>query len=244
MIEEATHLSNYLPVRFKDTNEQEYIEYLWNAFESNYVNQKYQFSFISYHMLFMSFVYFNIWQVKSIRNEDFDKIKLGFNEGFGNAKNPFGFSKEGERRVLDLLKYTCSSHSDVKALIGNYKKLVDERNDIAHANGTIPFKNVEYLTLKINDILKYASEIQEYSKPIIQECFEKFLIESQDEETRQYFEIGEQINEALIHENYLSQKDIEYCLEYDISKLSSESNFREIERIYDSLKNEYEIEVS
>ncbi|MEO8255635.1 MAG: hypothetical protein ABI554_14745, partial [Flavobacterium sp.] len=126
-MEEATNIFDYLPVRYKDNNEDEYIKYLWDSFESNYDNEKYQFAFMAYHMLFMSFVYFNIWQVKSIKEEDFNKIKLGFNEGLGNATNPFGFSVENERKVFDLLKYTCSSHSDVKSLIGNYKKLVDER---------------------------------------------------------------------------------------------------------------------
>jgi len=243
-MEEATYIFNYLPVRFKDTNEQEYIEYLWSSFQSNYENEKYQFAFMAYHMLFMSFVYFNIWQVKSVREEDFNKIKLGFNDGLGDALNPFGFSVENERKVFDLLKYTCASHTDVKSLIGNYKKLVDERNGIAHANGTIPFRTDTYLNSKINSILQYAEEIQSFSKPIIQESFEKFLIESQDEDTRQYYDINEQINEALIHQHYLSQKDIEYCLEYDITVLSEESKYDEIERLYQALKNEYQIEVN
>ena len=37
---------------------------LWDAFEMNYTNGKYQFAFLAYHMLTMSFVYFNIWQIK------------------------------------------------------------------------------------------------------------------------------------------------------------------------------------
>ena len=65
-MEEATYIFNYLPVRYKDNNEDEYIKYLWDSFESNYDNEKYQFAFMAYHMLFMSFVYFNIWQVKSV----------------------------------------------------------------------------------------------------------------------------------------------------------------------------------
>ncbi len=242
-MEEAREIFNYLPVRFKDMNEQEYIEYLWTSFESNYDNKKYQFAFMAYHMLFMSSVYFNIWQVKSVKEDDFNKIKLGFNEGLGNATNPFGFSVENERKVFDLLKYICASHADVKSLIGNYKRLVDERNDIAHASGTIPFRTDTYLHKRVNDIIRYAEEIQSFTKPIIQECFENFLVESQDEDTREYYDVSEQINEALIHQHYLSQKDIEYCLEYNISRLSNEPKFEEIERIYKRLKEEYQIEM-
>lgn len=243
-MEEAIYIFDYLPIRFKDRNEQEYIEYLWSSFESNYDNEKYQFAFIAYHMLFMSSVYFNIWQVKSIKESDFNKIKLGFSEGLCNATNPFGFSAENERKVFDLLKYICSSHSDVKSLIGNYKKLVDERNGIAHASGNISFKTDTYLNKRITDILQYAKEIQSFTKPIIQECFEKFLIESQDKEIREYDDIGEQINEILIHQHYLSRKDIDYCLEYDISNLKGELNFHEIHKIYEALKTEYKLEDS
>ena len=238
-MDEALEILKYLPIRFKQQNEQEYIEFLWDSFQSNYQNQKYQFSFIAYHMLFMSFVYFNIWQIKSVRKDDFDKIKLGFGEELGNATNPFMFSKENERRVFDLLKYLCASHSDVKSLIGQYKKLVDERNEVAHANGNISFRTESYLQQKLNDIIRYANEIQQYSKPVIHECFEKFLIESQHEELRQFFDVTEQINEVLIHEHYLSLKDIEFCLDYDITRLKEQPKFEEIERIFGSLMNEY-----
>jgi hypothetical protein len=63
-MEEAAELANYLPLSFKTPKEQEYIEFLWEAFETNYTHGKYQFAFLAYHMLTMSFVYFNIWQIK------------------------------------------------------------------------------------------------------------------------------------------------------------------------------------
>ncbi len=243
-MEEAFEILDYLPIRFKQQSEQEYIEFLWDSYQSNYENGKYQFSFIAFHMLFMSYVYFNIWQIKTVRKEDFDKIKLGFSEELSKATSPFDFSKEGESRIFDLLKYLCASHTDVKALIGKYKSLVKERNDIAHANGNIPFRNVAYLETVIRNIVRYANEIQQYSKPIILECFESFLIESQDEDTRQFFDLSEQINEVLIHEHYLSKKDMEFCLDYDITRLSNQPKFDEIERIFETLKTEYAEEVT
>lgn len=241
-MEEAYEILKYLPIRFKNESEQEYITFLWDSFQSNYENEKYQFSFMAYHMLFMSFVYFNIWQIKIVRNEDFEKIKLGFSDDFGKATNPFMFSTEGESRVFDLIKYLCSSHSDVGALIGRYKKLVKERNSIAHANGNIPFRTSTYLKTRINDIVGYADEIQTYSRPVIEECFENFLIDSQNEDERQYFDLNEHINEVLIYEHYLSQKDIEFCLGYDISKLIDQPNFAEIRKIFKCLTDEFALE--
>jgi hypothetical protein len=241
MIDEAYEIQDYLPIRFKQQSEQEYIKFLWDSFESNYKSEKYQFAFIAYHMMFMSFVYFNIWQIKSVRTDDFNKIKLGFKDDFGDASNPFLFSTEGESRVFDLLKYKCASHADVRSLIGQYKALVRERNDIAHANGNIPFRTATYLEKRIRDIIRYTDEIQSYSKDIIQECFVRFLIDSQDIELRQYQDVTEQINEVLIHQHYLSQKDLEICLEYDIAQLKEEPNYDEIEKIYEALKSEYPI---
>ncbi len=241
-MEEAYEILDYLPVKFKNHDEQEYIEFLWGSFEDNYENEKYQFSFIAYHMLFMSFVYFNVWQIKSVRKDDFEMLRLGFYKDFGDITSPFMFSGEGEIKIFTLLKYLCASHTDVNALIGRYKNLVKERNNVAHASGNLPFRTVTYLETRVNDMVRYASEIQSFSKPIIEECFENFLIESQDEEERQYIDILEQINEVLIHEHYLSKKDIEFCLAYNITQLSGEPYYAEIERIFEHLKEEYVLE--
>jgi hypothetical protein len=76
-MEEATQLGNCLPNSFKTRSEQEYIAFLWDAFEINYIHGKYQFAFLAYHMLTMSFVYFNIWQIRQTHLEDFEKGLIG-----------------------------------------------------------------------------------------------------------------------------------------------------------------------
>ena len=58
-MEEAAELGDYLPLSFNRPNEQDYVTFLWDAFETNYTHGKYQFAFLAYHMLAMSFVYFN-----------------------------------------------------------------------------------------------------------------------------------------------------------------------------------------
>ncbi len=66
-MEEAYQIFEYLPISYKTEKEQEYITFLWEAFENNYAKGKYQFAFLAYHMLFMSFVYFIIWRIKTNR---------------------------------------------------------------------------------------------------------------------------------------------------------------------------------
>ena len=73
-----SNLAYYLPLSFKSPKEQEYIAFLWDAFETNYTYGKYQFAFLAYHMLTMCFVYFNIWQIKQAEPKDFEKGLIGF----------------------------------------------------------------------------------------------------------------------------------------------------------------------
>ena len=106
-MEEAAELGNYLPLSYKSPKEQEYISFLWDAFETNNEHEKYQFAFLAYHMLTMSFVYFNIWQIRQARLEDFKKGLIGFGKDKENtllkATSPFVFSVVNERTMYAAL---------------------------------------------------------------------------------------------------------------------------------------------
>ena len=95
-MDEAFDLADYLPIYFKTTSEQQYISFLWEAFSSNYDSGKHQFAFLAYHMLMMSFVYCNVWQIKRGWNNDFLKGTIGFpsreEETLLGASSPFDFS--------------------------------------------------------------------------------------------------------------------------------------------------------
>jgi len=211
-MEEADELGNYLPLSYKTHSEQEYIAFLWDAFNTNYTNDKYQFAFLAYHMLAMSFVYFNIWQIRKARPEDFAKGLIGFGKDIEvnllGATSPFAFSTVKERSILRLLKLIACDNDK----IGTYAKLVDDRNGTAHPNGNIFFSTQAALDTKIVEILRVVEEIQTHSRPVIEQCYRDFLQQSQDPEERSYPDAADQIREILIHENYMSQKDIEICL--------------------------------
>ena len=103
-MEEAAELADYLPLSFKTPKEQEYIEFLWDAFEMNHTHGKHQFAFLAYHMLTMSFVYFNIWQIKQTTPNDFAMGLIGFGKDIEksllDATSPFVFSTVNERKRL------------------------------------------------------------------------------------------------------------------------------------------------
>jgi len=234
-MDEAAEIVNYLPLSFKSLKEQEYIAFLWDAFETNYTHGKYQFAFLAYHMLTMSFVYFNIWQIKQARPEDFEKGLIGFGKDIEKnllcASSPFVFSTVNERSILRLLKLIACDNGK----IGTYAKLVDDRNETAHPNGNIFFSTQAALDAKINEILRVVDEIQTYSRPVIEHCYQDFLLNSHDSEEREYPDAADQIREIFIHGYYLSQKDVKICLEFDTQALREHPGFAEIEELHQCL---------
>lgn len=241
-MEEAAELADYLPLSFKTPKEQEYIEFLWDAFETNYAHGKYQFAFLAYHMLTMSFMYFNIWQIKQNRPDDFEKGLIGFGKdvekALMEASSPFVFSSVNERSILRLLKLIACDNGK----IGTYAKLVDDRNESAHPSGQIHYSTQAALDTKIAEVLRVAAEIQSHSKPIIEDCFREFLLLNYDPEEREFFDAADQIREVLIHANYLSQKDVEICLGFDIESLVEQPEYAAIKALFETFSDNYQTE--
>jgi len=240
-MEGAAELEYYLPISFMNHSEAEYISFLWDAFSSNYETGKYQFAFLAYHMLTMCIIYFNIWQIRQARHGDFEKGLIGFGKDIETslleATSPFVFSTVNERSILRLLKLIDCDNSK----IGTYTKLVDDRNETAHPNGNIFYSTQAALDAKITEILRVMDEIQTHSKPVIEQCYREFLLHNYDPEIREYPDAADQIREVLIHENYMSKKDIEFCLAFDIAGLVDHPEIESIRTLHEALVSEYEI---
>ena len=104
----------------------------------------------------------------------------------------------------------------LRGRFGTYAKLVDDRNESAHPNGNIFYSTEAALDVKITEILRVVGEIQTHSQPVIEHCYREFLLQNHDPDEREYPDAADQIREVLIHGNYLSQKDIEICLCFDV----------------------------
>ena len=241
-MEEAAELASYLPLSFKTPKEQEYIEFLWDAFETNYTHGKYQFAFLAYHMLTMSFVYFNIWQIKQTEPKDFAMGLIGFGKDVEKslleATSPFVFSTVNERSILRFLKLIACDNGK----IGTYAKLVDDRNQSAHPNGNIFYSTEAALDVKITEILRVVAEIQTHSKPVIEHCYRDFLLQNHVPDEREYPDAADQIREVLIHSNYLSQKDIEICVGLDVEPLADRPGIEGMRELHAALIEKYKVE--
>jgi hypothetical protein len=237
-MDEAAELNNYLPLSFKSPKEQEYLEFLWDAFETNYTYSKYQFAYLAYYMLTMSFVYFNIWKIRQTRLEDFAKGLIGFTKDESTllaATSPFAFSIVPESTMLRFLKLIACDNSK----IGTYAELVKDRNNAAHPNGNIFCSTQGALDAKITKILRIVDEIQTHSKCVIEQCYREFLLLNYNPDEREYFDAADQIREVLIHGNYLSQKDIDICLRFDLVNLADHPQHDNMRELHDALKKGY-----
>lgn len=239
MNEDAFQILNYLPYLYKTTQEEEYINFLWDAFSSNYEKEKYQFAFIAYHMLFMSFVYFSIWKIKINRKKDFAKALIGFNKdcekSMMNASSPFTFSEINESNIFRFFKLVGCENDK----IGEFTRLVKDRNNIAHSNGHIFFNSQDSLDEKINEVLRCVNKIQENIKCITKNTFKDFLKNNWDNDNREWPDDADQIREILIRDNYYSKNDIDYCLTFDINLLSTEIKFTKIKKLFKTFQKEY-----
>jgi hypothetical protein len=240
-MENILDLESYLPLSFKSPKEQEYVAFLWDAFETNYTHGKYQFAFLAYHMLVMSFIYFEIWQIKQVKARDFQLGLIGFAKNEKEllaANSPFAFSVVPERTVLRFLRLIACDNSK----IGSYVKLVDARNESAHPNGNIFYSTQEALDDRIAEMLRAVEEIQVHSRPLVEHCYREFLLHSQDAEGREYLDDTDQVREVLVHANYLSQRDVDVCLAFDVELLNGEQGIEAIRALHEILAQRYKTE--
>lgn len=239
MIEEAAQLEKFHPLSYGTPMEHDYIRTLWEVFDTNVEHDKYQFAFLAYHMLLMSFVYFKIWQIRLIRKHDFRNALVGFKDEtqreFHKASSPFVFSMENESKIFDFFRLIKCDRKMIRA----YKELVRKRNDAAHANGNVFFSTEGALATDVHNVLCKVKEIQCQSAPIIGEGYKTFLIESQDPNSRPSTDDAEQIKEVLVKEFYMSVSDIAFCRNYDIGELAGEAGFSAIQTLHQKLADLY-----
>jgi hypothetical protein len=232
MIDEADQLEGFLPISYRTPKEEEYVRFLWEAFNDNCASGKFQFAFLAYHMLTMCFVYFNIWQIKLIKPEGFATALIGFGKDMEKelleATSPFTFHVVNESNVMRFLKLIQCDNGK----IGTYTKLVKERNNTAHSNGNIFFNTEDELASQVREIIRIVSEIQDHSRDIIVEGYKVFLLDSADPEEREHIEVHDQVREVLIHENYMSLIDLDFCANFDIGEFDEHPHFAEVEALH------------
>lgn len=239
-MDEALELSDFLPVSYKTQSEGAYVSFLWDAFQSNYTSGKFEFASLAFHLLYMSYVSFSIWQIRIAREHDFKNALVGFQIESElrllDADSPFKFYERlKESQIFRFLKLIGCDNGQV----GEFSKFVKRRNKIAHPSGTVFFNDRISIDGEIAEMMREVRNIQDHMRPVIADVYERFLVDSADQEELEYATLDQEIEVNLIHRNYVSPKDIEICLGYDIQALREHQNFNLIEGLHQNLRQRY-----
>lgn len=235
-MDEALELGSYLPQSFANASEQSYLDFLWSAFQMNYETERFEFASLAFHLLYMSFVSFSIWQIRLARPEQFAMAMVGFrSEDEGKLMgydNPFKFyEKLKEAQIFRFLKLIGCTNEQV----GEFAKFVKRRNKIAHPTGTVFFNDRAAIDAEIADMMKEVRNIEMHMEPVILKLYGRFLTSSADVEERQYTDPAYEIAANLVHANYMSSADIAICSGFDISALAGEARYDEIQALHAKL---------
>jgi DNA-binding FrmR family transcriptional regulator len=241
-MDDALPILEYLPNSFREPGEQEYINFLWDAFASNYENENYQFAMLPYHMLYMSFVYFSVWQIKLMLPKDFENASIFVPQRereILQATSPFTFSVVNERSIFRFLKLIGCEDQHT----GSFARLVDVRNELAHSNGLITCRDQVSADQRVGDVMRQVRAIQAHMTPLLHECLSQFLTEScASDEGMEYDNPEDQIREVLVHKHYFSLKDIEACRRFDIHALATQPRFEAKRELFEQFLSIYPAE--
>ena len=238
--EEASKILDYIPYTAKTQEEIDYFAFLWKSFCSNYDSESYQFAFLSYHLLFMCAVYTLLAKVRIFDRTSFIKgMSLCNSEDqkeIIQSDSIFIFSLLHERTIFQLFSLIGCSAEEIKKC----KCLIDDRNDIAHANGRILFNSREAIAEKIEDMNSCLEMLTSRLEPLVLLKIKEFLLNSIDPELREFEEDNEQFEQILVKSNYLSRRDVYGGVaKLDINVFDGNSKFGEIKLLFDKLKERY-----
>jgi len=234
----ALEIHNYLPLAYPSASEGEYIGFVWEAFESNYVAGKYQFAMLAFHMLYMSYVYFSVWQIKQAKPEAFTHAMLfqQKEKELLTASSPFTFSEVNERSIFKFLRLAGCENQH----IGKFQRLVDQRNEIARPNGNIFFSDQATADQRIEEVMQQIRGIQTHMQSVLHACLLQFLHDSANPDEREIADSEVHVEINFLHKHYLSRKDIEACLACDLSEFNNSPFRGEVQALMQVLQTKAE----
>lgn len=243
-MDDALAILDYLPLSYRNKDEERYVGFLWESFATNYENGKYEFANLAFHLLYMSYICFAVWRIRAARRADFEKAMVGFQSEVENklfkADSPFQFYEHlKESAIFRFIKLIGCGNEQV----GEFAKFVKHRNRIAHPSGTTLFNDQQALDDHVAQVLTEVGNVQARMAPVLHELFSDFLCgDSNDPEKREAPDAQTEIETNLLHRHYLSRKDIEACLRFDIDTLAGHERFPAIRALFDDFVQAHQAE--
>lgn len=217
-------IRSYLPLYFPHQENQEFVDYLGQAYINNIEGETHQFSFISFHMLYMSFVYKTTWLLRKYKVGNIENL-LSKSINLDEFNTMFDLSVIGEGTSFSFLK-PVGLH---KNQLSKFSVPVGDRDRCAHAAGRVEYDENEIEEL-VERELKYTDLVFDKTKDLLIHLLKDFLenIENWNPEnvhrqSQAYDEVGD-----FIRDNVLSQKDLEFIVSIEPDFLKIDSTTTEI----------------
>ena len=163
-------IESYLPIDFFDDDNNKYKNYLLEALEQNWKNEKYQFCILAANILFMSCICKNFYFLK-LNNET---ISYDTNMGsrvFEEANTMFDLSEYDEKKSIYACLKTLHIHPND---IEDTKELINKRNHCAHVCGKIQYKKRETEIFFEDIISKLELAQKKLNTKVVNRLFKEF----------------------------------------------------------------------
>lgn len=189
-------------------------------------------------------IYYMLLKVNAVSSKEIEDALYYIIKDKNRVKDFYGGSntRDGE---LYFGSFACLSESDVFLLLkiagidsdlqGELKKLVEERNKYAHANGNITITSQSTMDEEISKYVSALERVQKLLKPLIIKLYKSTLSNPDfyDPEIRLgYSDDNDQIKEELIKKHALSFKDLNVCRKFNISEMSKLEGYDNIKSLH------------
>lgn len=161
MANQPEHIFRFLPIKYPSVENGEYVDFWWNSYTENFNVENFHLAFLSFHMLYMTAVYFLLYKISKIYRPAYEHslFHMGNEEesNYLRIDSAFSFVNMNEKAVFRFLKIAGADHS----FIGEVSKFIEERNNASHAKGLIYFKDdADGLKRRAVDYVSAVEKIQ------------------------------------------------------------------------------------
>jgi len=246
-MDEVYEILDYLPIDDVEVND--YVNPLFDSASVTYEKEQYQFSYLAIHLVFMTYIYLTVWKISQFHKDKYENSLLfarpynGKKVDFKEIKTIFDFSQLPEKDIFEFFSLIGIDNGYIKST----KKLIDYRNDMAHATGKIQIYSEAKFNDAINEVLSVTKKIHEKISLTIRAWYNKELQNyAKNGLPEDYSTVSDYITEEFIKNFSFSKKDLEVCKDFGLSKLKdwkesglSKEEIAKVVEFHDSLKEQY-----
>ncbi len=246
-MEEVYEILEYLPIDEVEVND--YVRPLFDSASVTYEKKQYQFSYFAVHLIFMTYIYSTVWKIGQFHKDKYEHSLL--------FARPYNGKEVDFKAVTSIFKYSHLPEKDIfefftligieNGYIKSTKKLIDYRNEMAHATGKIEISSEDKFNLAINEILSVTRKIHEKLSLTIRDWYrDELLCFAKNELDEQFGSPTDYVNSVFIGKYSFSQNELLVCKEFGLKKLKhrdesglSREEIARIVEFHESVKEKY-----